>query len=189
MITTQKTPCWALPFPGRAPLHFHDQANAVEAHTFYAALHGDAVAPAARLSNACIQVSCECGAYTLGDDAEGFEQHFTSLDEARTYGQRMGTPLAADGTIACDVMHGVMEQAPASAMHIGRAWEGTSAEDDCLCGKGECGLVLTTAMAPGCREHGSPGRRPIRQMHSAQACERMHAVPAAGRSMAEVPRG
>ncbi|MER2137959.1 MAG: hypothetical protein ABS909_08890, partial [Arthrobacter sp.] len=96
-------------------------------------------------------------------------------------------PLAADGTVACDVMHGVMEQAPASAMHIGRAWEGTAAEDDCLCGKGECGLVLTTAMAPGCREHGSPGRRPIRQMHSAQACTQIHAVPASSRSLAEVP--
>lgn len=56
--------------------------------------------------------------------------------------------------------------------HIGRGWGNvpTWCEDECPCPKAACGLVIFTAVDPGCPQHAFTATKTIRSTHLASDC-------------------
>lgn len=68
-------------------------------------------------------------------------------------------------------------EAAAVVLHIGRSWSGHDIEDGCPCPKAPCGLVVTSSVAPDCREHGYVnGAKSMRQGHAASRCPAVAAL-------------
>lgn len=75
-------------------------------------------------------------------------------------------------------------EAAAVVLHVGRAWNGTTPEEDaCPCPKAPCGLVASDTTAPDCRQHGylHPPKT-LRQGHAASRCPGLEPHHRAGKS-------
>lgn len=54
--------------------------------------------------------------------------------------------------------------------HLGRAFTGHQAEDDCSCPKAACGLIIQATINPACEQHAWSHAKSMRQSHPAHAC-------------------
>lgn len=55
-------------------------------------------------------------------------------------------------------------------LHMGRAWNGHTLEDNCPCDKAPCGLIIGSESTKACPEHSWAAGKTMRQGHYAELC-------------------